>query len=197
MNKREAGKRTREGKPIKILMLDSGAMNLAGLLQEEDPRVERFVYHPDASENKHVSWGQIIALTKKIRAGEYGAALFGESSHAWWRPGKSMASGLRRMAADGLFRPERCVQKIIPRILEAYRVPFFVVDRNDRPKIDPACFLLYGLSQIYFMRELPPRRLDLFPNAQEVTGFLPLLPPAFPGKKAPVQTGKLRPISWD
>jgi len=195
MNKRETGKKTREGKPLKILMMDSGAMNLAGLLQEEDPGVERFVYHPDATEQKPVSWGQILALIKKIRAGEYGAALFGESSHAWWRPGKGMSSGLRRMVADGLFRPERCVQKIIPRILQACGVPFFVVDRNDRPKIDPACFLLYGLSHTYFMRELPPRRLDLFPNAQEVTGFLPLLPSAFPEKKVPVQTEKLRPIS--
>ena len=65
MSNRDAGKKLPEGKPAKILMMDSGAMNLAGLLQEEDPRVERFVYHPDATEQKPVSWGQIRALIKK------------------------------------------------------------------------------------------------------------------------------------
>jgi hypothetical protein len=182
-------------------MMDSGAMNLAGLLQEEDPGVERFVYHPDATEQKPVSWGQIRALIKNIRAGEYGAALFGESSHAWWRPGKGLASGCRRMTMDMVFRPERCVQKLIPWILYRNKVPFVVVDRNDRPKIDPACFLLYGLSSIYFMRELPPRRLDLFPNQQEVTGVLPLAAPQTRLKiQVPVRTEKLRPIAlgiWD
>jgi len=176
-------------------------MNLAGLLEEEDPGIHKFVFHPDAAEKKPVRWGQITRLIREIRGGRYGAALFGESSHAWWRPGKGLASGCRRMAMDMLFRPERCVQKIIPWILHQEKVPFLVVDRNDRPKIDPACFLLYGLSSMYFMRELPPRRLDLFPNQQEVTGILALAAPQTGLKiQVPVRTEKLRPLSlgiWD
>lgn len=176
--------------------MDSGAMNLNGLLDEEDPQIGRFIFHPDPSEKKPVRWRRVIALIREIRKGAYGAALFGESSHAWWRSGKGWASGCRRMAADLLFRPERCVQKIIPWILHSHKIPFLVVDRNDRPKIDPACFLLYGLSRAYFMRELPPRRLDLFPGDQEVAGTLPLLPPQLRWKwEVPVQTEKIRPIS--
>ena len=184
-----------------ILKLDSAAMNLAGLLEEGDPTIRKFVFHPDAAEKKPVRWGQVIRLIREIQAGRYGAALFGESSHAWWRPGKGLASGCRRMTMDMVFRPERCVQKLIPWILYRKKVPFVVVDRNDRPKIDPACFLLYGLSTIYFMRELPPRRLDLFPNQQEVTGVLPLAAPQTGLKiQVPVRTEKLRPIAlgiWD
>jgi len=171
-------------------------MNLAGLLEEEDPGIHKFVFHPDAAEKKPVRWGQITRLIREIRSGRYGAALFGESSHAWWRPGKGLASGCRRMAMDMLFRPERCVQKIIPWILHQEKVPFLVVDRNDRPKIDPACFLLYGLSCRYFMRELPPRRLDLFPSQQEVTGVLPLMARSTGLKlEVPVMTEKLQPHS--
>jgi len=185
----------------KILKLDSGAMNLSGLLEEEDPGIERFVFHPDAVEGKPVRWGQIIRLIRSIRGGVYGAALFGESSHAWWRPGKGLVGGFRRMALDMIWRPERCVQKLIPWILWRQKVPFAVVDRNDRPKFDPASFLLYGLSSVYFMRELPPRRLDLFSNQQEVTGVVPLVAPQT-GMKigVPVRTEKLRPLSlgiWD
>lgn len=176
--------------------MDSGAMNLAGLLEEEDPRIRKFVFHPDPAEKKTVRWGKIIRLIREIQAGKYGAALFGESSHAWWRPGKGLVSGVRRMTMDMVFRPERCVQKMIPWILYRKKVPFVVVDRNDRPKIDPACFLLYGLSSKYFLRELPPRRLDLFPNQQEVTGVLPLVAPQTGLKiQVPVRTEKLRPIS--
>ena len=180
----------------KILKLDSGAMNLAGLLEEEHPGIERFVFHPDATEAKPVRWGQIIRLIRSIHGGAYGAALFGESSHAWWRSGKGLVSGCRRMALDVVFRPERCVQKLIPWILGQQKIPFAVVDRNDRPKIDPASFLLYGLSSVYFMRELPPRRLDLFPNEQEVSGQIPLLAPQTGLKRlVPLQTKKIRPLS--
>lgn len=183
-------------KPGKILMLDSGAMNLAGLLEEEDARVEKFVFHPDAREQKPVGWGQMIRLLRKIRKGEFRSALFGESSHAWWRPGRGLLDGSLRMAMDLLLRPERCVQKIVPWVLARHGVPFLVVDRNDRPKIDSSCFLLYGLSSLYFMRELPPRRLDLFPNEQEVTGKIPLLPRQLRiRREVSVSADKLRPIS--
>ena len=180
----------------KILKLDSGAMNLTGLLDEGGAGIEKFVFHPDAAAKKPVRWGEVIRLIRKIRAGEFGAAVFGESSHAWWRPGRSLLSGSQRMLMDLVFRPERCVQKIIPWILARQQVPFVVVDRNDRPKIDSACFLLYGLSSRYFIRELPPRRLDLFSNTQEVSGTVPLLPRQLGiRQEVPVRTEKLQPLS--